>query len=354
MTPLAIPTLLAPDNFTPPQRTPWGGTKIPRDIKCIEEHDGGVVGESWEISVEPDFPSRVAGSGRTLRELFVDAPADWLGLDAKEGATALLVKLLDAAAPLSVQIHPDDEAPMLAADESGKPESWYIVAHEPGAGLYLGLREGVDESAMRAAIQGEEDVSQLLHFIPVERGDCFIIEPGTAHAIGPGVTLVEPQRVLPGRRGLTNRYWDWNRRYDAEGKLNAAGMPRPLHIEEALRVTRWDQPRGQALIEKIRHRAPPSTTAPALCTPLIGPSAPLASEALVVHQLTGTGSIPMSSADHFRGLTVTHGSVHFPEVGVKVCAGQSAAVPAGYAEEALQLQDAEAILSAAPLCTSGA
>ena len=60
-----------------------------------------------------------------------------------------------------------------------------------------------------------------------------------AHAVGRGVTLVEPQYVAPGRRGVTLRYWDWNRRYDAHGKQDANGQARELHVERALEVTDW-------------------------------------------------------------------------------------------------------------------
>src|SRR5690606_18882172 len=51
------PALLAPDNFTPPSRTPWGGRRI-RALKRRWVGEGEPVGESWELSVEPSFPSR--------------------------------------------------------------------------------------------------------------------------------------------------------------------------------------------------------------------------------------------------------------------------------------------------------
>src|SRR5690606_7976392 len=151
--------------------------------------------------------------------------------------TALLVKLIDTSEPLSVQIHPSNEYPGLSAGECGKPESWYIVAREPGAGLYLGFQRGTTEHDGRAALSGERSLRELLRFVPVEPGDFFVIDAGTPHAIGEGLTLVEPQHVVPGQRGITYRYWDWDRRYDAAGKADPQGSPRPLHVEHALRVT---------------------------------------------------------------------------------------------------------------------
>ena len=37
-----------------------------------------------------------------------------------------------------------------------------------------------------------------MSFVPVSPGDLFLIGPGTPHAIGKGVLLLEPQRVAPG------------------------------------------------------------------------------------------------------------------------------------------------------------
>ncbi|MCA9530843.1 MAG: class I mannose-6-phosphate isomerase, partial [Myxococcales bacterium] len=256
--PCTLPLLLAPAPCTDPERTPWGGRRIverygrtvPRDVP-----DDAPVGESWELSVTPDFPSRL-DDGRLLSEVLASDPAQLLGAEAARGGTALLVKLLDAAQALSVQIHPRDDYSGLGDAESGKPESWYVLDRAPGAGLYLGLRRGVDEGSLRAAITAGADASALLSFVPVEPGDFFVIDAGTAHAIGPGVTLVEPQRVVPGRRGVTYRYWDWNRRYDAAGRPVDADAPdgraRTLHLEHALAVTDWDAPREAALLASAR------------------------------------------------------------------------------------------------------
>ena len=40
-----------------------------------------------------------------------------------------------------------------------------------------------------------------------------------------------------GRKGVTYRYWDWNRRYDARGNPSPDGVSRALHVEHALAVT---------------------------------------------------------------------------------------------------------------------
>lgn len=254
------PRLLRADNFTPLERTPWGGTRICTHLKAALGLQGGrsIVGESWEVSVEPSFPSRMADSGVPLADVIAAAPEAWLGQAVTQRyhrQTPLLVKLLDAAENLSVQVHPSDDDPHLQADESGKPESWIILHAAPGAGLYLGFRQGVREEDVAACLQEGGRLDALMNFVPVQPGDTFQIEAGTPHAIGRGLTLIEPQHVTPGKRGITYRFWDWNRLYDPQGRRDPAGRPRPLHLERSLAVTRWEGPQGEALVSRCRaHR----------------------------------------------------------------------------------------------------
>jgi mannose-6-phosphate isomerase class I len=350
------PLLLGVDNFTPKARTPWGGRRIAglykRELLGLgPAAEAPLVGESWELSVEPDFPSRVAG-GRSLPELFAEDPEGYLGpAEAELGGARLLVKLLDAAEPLSVQIHPSDGAPGLADDEGGKPEAWYVIERDPGAGLYVGLREGVTEDRLRTAIEAGEDVSTLFFFVPVEPGDFFVIEAGTPHAIGAGVTLVEPQRVLPGRRGLTYRYWDWNRRYAPDGSPSPSGEPRALHLDEALATTAWAGPREEALLARIRLRTGSATVdAPPFLEALAGPGGAVRSTDLIVARITGTGTLSLPTDERLRGLTVIAGAITLRGDGfeVTVSRGATAVLPAGLGAGSAELDRAHAVLSAIP------
>ncbi len=337
------PILLRPDNLTPPTRTPWGGHKI-RAIKAgLLTPSEDVVGESWEISVEPHFPSVCDGTDSTLHDWLRSNPTA-LGREARRG-TALLVKLLDAAQNLSVQVHPSDDYPGLKPNQAGKPESWYVVDRSEGAGLYFGLGPGVTREQIAAALTSGADVSQLLHFLPVEPGDFLVIDAGTVHAVGAGVTLVEPQHVAPGRHGVTYRFWDWNRRFDEHGKQDPGGRPRQLHVEDALDVTDWESPRAEELLATARFRAGPADRhgAPTILGLCGGQSAALHCKHLVVSRLTGTGAIALGAADVLRGLTVLEGTVTFC-TGLVVGRGRSAVIPAGFAGE-LMLDGAHSLLS---------
>jgi len=342
------PLLLQPDNFTPPSRTPWGGRRITEKLKANAGlGDHGPVGEAWELSVEPDFPSRLI-EGPTLDEVLRADPV-LLGIEAELGSTALLVKLVDAADDLSVQIHPHDDDPKLAADESGKPEAWYIIEADPGAGLYLGFRDGVSRQDVETAIDEEGRVDALMSFVPVSPGDVFLIEPGTPHAIGKGVLLLEPQRVAPGRRGLTYRYWDWNRKYDSAGRRDPAGRPRALHRERALDVTRWDRPRGEALLSEIRHRSGPARTGDrARLEILADATGPARSEQFSLRRLTGSGRLDLIAENRLRALTVLSGRARLDDGATQsvLTSGQTAALPACLGALEIELEAAHAVLSA--------
>ncbi|MEM7610035.1 MAG: class I mannose-6-phosphate isomerase, partial [Myxococcota bacterium] len=300
--------VLQRDNFTPLARTPWAGDRIVSRYK--PELAARPVGESWEFSLGPEFASTVQG-GATLRGL-VESDADaWLGT----GSPALLVKLLDTATPLSVQIHPEDTDPALAPSESGKPESWYVTHADEGAGIYLGFQDGVGEADARRAAAGN-GFDALMNYVPCKPHDFFVIPARTPHAIGAGLTLVEPQRVALGTRGVTYRYWDWNRRYDQAGRPDPKGKPRELHLERALAVTRWDL--GTGALRK--HASLGAPTAQLQC--LAGPGGALESDDLRVWRLAGDGRGELRHRQ-LRALTVLEGSVQVGDVVVR--AGSTAA-----------------------------
>jgi mannose-6-phosphate isomerase len=353
------PIRLRPDNFTPPSRTPWGGTRIVRQYKAALELGGLApdtrVGESWELSTCDEFHTLTA-EGELLGRWLGRDPEGALGAEASLGrrSTALLVKWIDAADNLSLQIHPDDDYPALGPDETGKLEAWYVVDREPGAGIYLGFRPGVGEREVRAALAGDADLSELMAFSEVERGDFVLLECGTPHALGRGVALIEPQRVAPGKRGVTYRYWDFGRRYDAQGRLDAAGTPRELHVAHALAVTRWDRVADPAWLatRRQRHGWPAldgAARCELLCTPEpAGPNAARAAH-LRVARVLGNGSLRLPAWNALRSLTVIEGSVALGAAGdaLHLRAGETAALPAASGALEVTLDAAHAVVCAA-------
>ncbi len=255
------PIALNPANFTSLQRTPWAGVELASGIKKNQaETPTQRIGESWEISCDPEAPSNIRNIPHlTLAELIARYPEECLSrqLIASGRTTCdILIKLLNADAPLSLQIHPSDSNASLKINECGKPESWLVLSAKPGSGFYLGFSQPIPISVIREKIETETFSPDLLQFVPVSPGDYFEIEPHVPHAIGPGIVLLEPQRIIAGKSGKTWRLWDWNRKYRRDGSIDPQnGTPRELHIKDSIALLDPKSQSGSQYLAKLRRKA---------------------------------------------------------------------------------------------------
>jgi len=323
---LRAPVPLQPNNFTPLARTPWGGSVIASHYKRDFAAPGTIIGEAWEFSCDPTFPSRLQREPMTL----LDAVARWPEAIlspalAKAGATCeILVKLLDAAEPLSLQVHPRDGDQHLQNGECGKPESWLVLKAAPGAGIYLGFSRPVSRAALREALVHGDAAKDLLHFVTVKPGDYFEIEPGVPHAIGGGVTLLEPQRILTGQAGKTYRMWDWGRRYDREGRLDmSGGAARPLHVDESLPLVDPEHQVGESFVATLRREPRVLNLAGGISVREF-PANPYYKTALVI--VPAGAELNVRIEDGYSAMLMLEGHVEANQV--QLGQGQSALVPA--------------------------
>ena len=194
----------------------WGGRRL---------GSGGsvAIGEAWLAG--PTTQVSAAGFTGTLDELAREVGPGLVGIDAPDPRRfPLLVKVLDAAEWLSVQVHPDDRTARTLHGPAaiGKTEAWYVLEADAGAALRLGPRSGASDEAVRRAIAaGDGSIVPLLTVEPARAGQTFLVPAGTLHAVGPGLLLYEIQQPSD----LTYRVWDWGR---------PGGPERPLHLREAL------------------------------------------------------------------------------------------------------------------------
>lgn len=338
------PCRLRPDNFTPQTRTPWGGNRIvghyKRDLG-LDLPPLATVGESWEVSVEPSLPSRLV-TGEYLDTVIRADPRHWLGDHASirfHGRLPVLVKLVDARENLSVQVHPTWEDPRLGPEESGKLECWVVLDSCAGGGLYLGFREGVTaEAARKCAIQGGR-LDELMNFVPVTPGEAYVIRPGTAHVLGAGVTVVEPQLLTVGKKATTYRLWDWNRLYDQKGHVSSSGRPREMHMDRAIQVVAWDGPHGEALVASCRATARSRPEPNAKRKRLVN------EQGLVVEQWLGTGSFRVEPLRSICSVTCLGGTTRLESnVGtLGLRSGESGVLPAAAGEFAVDQENSYAI-----------
>jgi mannose-6-phosphate isomerase len=188
--------------------------------------------ESWEVCDLPGNQSQLdqgSAAGTLLRTLMETRRQELLGQHADREQFPLLIKFIDARLQLSLQVHPSQ--PTIQPDgsiQSGKSESWIVLDCTPESRMYLGLRDGVDETQLRAAI-ATGHFENCLHSYSPRPGDCIYLPAGTVHALGGGLLIAEIQQPSD----ITYRLHDWNR-------VDAQGQPRPLHLEQGLASTRFD------------------------------------------------------------------------------------------------------------------
>ena len=219
----------------------WGGTRLPREWnKCAP--DGGTVGESWELTVRQKEMSIIqngALAGTTVTDLLCDSSTALMGQSSlSNGEFPLLIKFIDAADRLSVQVHPNDDYAARVENDRGKTEMWYIVDADEDATIICGLADGMDNAAFCSALKKGELMSAL-KVQKVRTGESYFIPAGLPHAIGKGILIAEIQQNCD----LTYRVYDYDRR-GADGSL------RELHIDKACDVIR---PFGEDEIDAIRY-----------------------------------------------------------------------------------------------------
>lgn len=205
----------------------WGGDKI----RSVLNKDFGALpncGESWELSGVQGNVSVVSNgylAGNDLEELIEVYMGDLVGdqIFEKFGLEfPLLVKFIDAADDLSVQVHPNDWLAAERHQSNGKTEMWVVLQAEADSRLQIGFNQEVDEEKYLHKLEAGQ-LADILNFEQVRAGDAFFIPAGRVHAIGKGVLLAEIQQASD----ITYRIFDYNRR-DLYGNL------RELHTEEAL------------------------------------------------------------------------------------------------------------------------
>ena len=208
----------------------WGGRRL-QQLYGKRLPDGILAGESWEITDRPGDVSVIANgplAGKDLHWLLQTDAAGVLGSASLcNGRFPLLIKILDAAETLSLQVHP----PAVKARQLGgepKTEMWFIADAVPGAELYAGLRKGCTRQEFVQKVQ-QGTVAECFHRLPVRAGDAMFLPSGRVHALGAGLVLFEIQQ----NSDTTYRVFDWNR-------AGLDGKPRELHLEKSLQSIDFD------------------------------------------------------------------------------------------------------------------
>lgn len=204
------------------KETIWGGDRLRTDYGYDIPSDH--TGECWAISAHPNGDGVIANGtykGEYLSALWENHRELFGNLPGKQ--FPLLIKIIDAKADLSIQVHPDDAYAAEHENGSlGKTECWYILDCDPGAQIVVG-HHAKDHEEVEAMIRGKR-WEEFIRVIPIQKGDFFQITPGTVHAIKTGTLILETQQSSD----ITYRVYDYDRLQD--------GKPRQLHVEQSIDV----------------------------------------------------------------------------------------------------------------------
>lgn len=213
----------------------WGGRKLETILSRTIPQGG--IGETWEISDYGEDLSIIQNGpwkGKSFRSLYKKYPQKVLGEGFENTDFPLLIKIIDAKEKLSIQVHPNDEYSKTKDPENpGKMEAWIVLQADPGSELGIGFNQTMTKEEYKELVLSNQ-AETVLKKIPVQPGDAFLLEPGTIHAIGGGVLLLEIQQSSDS----TYRVYDY-------------GRPRELHLEKALDVLNFQESKGK---EKLSYK----------------------------------------------------------------------------------------------------
>jgi mannose-6-phosphate isomerase class I len=223
---------------------PWGGEWMRRVCDLPAE----APNYAWCFDCVPEENSLRLGFGATSIEIpAVDLvffePRRLLG-DAVYGrfGTEFPIRFdfLDTikGGNLSLQVHPLTE---YIQDHFGmnytQDESYYLLDAKEDAGVFLGLREGINADEMLNALERAQRgncpfaAERFVNRWPAKKHDHFLIPAGTVHCSGRNCMVLE---ISATPYIFTFKLWDWDR-------LDLEGRPRPIHLEHGRRNIQWDR-----------------------------------------------------------------------------------------------------------------
>ncbi|MFO7585298.1 MAG: type I phosphomannose isomerase catalytic subunit, partial [Anaerolineales bacterium] len=233
---------LAPLSLKPTIRNyVWGGRAL-QSLAGPDTSEDAPIAEIWAI-YEQNLVADGLFAGRTLADVLVNYGDEVLGMRGGKGRFPLLIKLLDCARWLSLQVHPDDRlaAELEGPDLVGKTEAWHILEAAPEAEIIAGVKEGTSPDALAEAVRGGEKILDIVEYHRVQCGDTVYMPARTVHALGPGLLVYEVQQTSD----ITYRVFDWNR---------PLTNGRELHLDKSLAAI------DPALRGQIRRAAEPGET----------------------------------------------------------------------------------------------
>lgn len=207
----------------------WGGSKL--ETKFGKDLGGkSTIGESWELSAVEGNVSLISNghlAGNDLQELIEIYMDDLVGEKVYEQFGTefpLLIKLIDANADLSIQVHPNDEKARERHNAYGKTEMWVALDDSEHPKLITGFNQDTNQETFLKKLN-DGSLTELFNYEQVKKGDAFFVPAGRVHAICAGNLIAEIQQTSD----VTYRIYDYDRK-------DENGNGRELHLDLSLDV----------------------------------------------------------------------------------------------------------------------
>lgn len=202
----------------------WSFDGVPEENSLLIDFDGTVL-EIPAMDLVLAQPKQLLGE-KVYARFGAEFPIRFDFLDTMQGQN------------LSLQVHPLTE---YIHKQFGmaytQDESYYILDAKKDAHVYLGLKEGINQTMMleelRQAQQGVKsfDAEKYINKFPAAKHDHFLIPSGTIHCSGSNAMVLE---ISATPYIFTFKLWDW-------GRVGLDGKPRPINIEHGSKVIQWDR-----------------------------------------------------------------------------------------------------------------
>ncbi len=221
---------------------PWGG----QWMKEFCDLDRSKQNFGWCFDCVPEENSLLLGFGEMRLEipsldLVFDQPRALLGeaVHARFGDEfPIRFDFLDTigGGHLSFQVHPLTEyIQQHFGMHYTQDESYYMLDAAEGATVYLGIKDGVEPSAMIRDLELAQSgaapfpAEKYSNQFPAKKHDHFLIPAGTVHCSGAESMVLE---ISATPYIFTFKMWDW-------GRLGLDGKPRPIHLKHGAANIQW-------------------------------------------------------------------------------------------------------------------
>ena len=158
------------------KNTIWGGDKLSSYIGEKVPENSLPVAELWSICDRQEGSSVVANgeyAGMNLRALIEKWPQVLVSQRHREDQPfPIMVKIIDSAERLSLQVHPDEMYCRTHPENESKTKLFYVLDHDENSQIFAGMGHNKPQSQFRSLV-GSSDIENCVQSFSSRQGDAY-------------------------------------------------------------------------------------------------------------------------------------------------------------------------------------